>query len=298
MKIKLTRNPWFVPACGVAALSLLAWFTSPFETLVIDVPWFVAIVGGLRVARALSDEPPAHQRAISTGSPKAVLVLMVGLVGLVIVLAAAAMIVWWRITDSGMVGWLDAVQARQSGKYSPRMSLLTAFFYLVDVVGVVVVLALWLTRTSRHDAVTATGAVAAGPAAPAAPVVVLHPTAPAGKHALAMVFAGLIVATWSIGFVAYEVVAMRHQAELQARYTPVELGATHRRTDVQGIQGIRARWQRRRPSGRCHHRRCLWRRREFDGAGRLDAGRRTCDWWYRLRTTVRAVVRRQGARSL
>ena len=107
------------------------------------------------------------------------------------------------------------------------------FIAVTSLVGVVVVLALWLTRTSRHDAVTATGAVAAGPAAPAAPVVVLHPTAPAGKHALAMVFAGLIVATWSIGFVAYEVVAMRHQAELQARYTPVELGATHSATTAE-----------------------------------------------------------------
>ena len=219
MKIQLTQKHWFVPACGAALLAIQAWITSPLEMLVMDMPWFVAIVGGLRVARTMSDEAPADPRPLPTRSTKAVLALLV----LGTLLAAAALIVWWRITDSGMVGWLDAVQARHGGKYSPRLSLLTAFAYLFDVGGAAVALAVWLGRSSR-DA----GGGKPGPAATASvtPVVVMRPADTAGKHALVFVFGGMIAATWTIGFVAYEVVTMGHRAELQARYWPVELSAT------------------------------------------------------------------------
>ena len=201
---------------------MLAWIASPFEMLVMGAPWFVAIVGGLRVARAMSDEAPPDQRTIPTGSPNATLVLL----GLGIFLAAAALIVWWRITDSGVVGWLDAVQARHAGKYSARWSLITGFAYLFDIGGAAVALAAWLGRSSRHA-----GGVKPGPAATASvtPVVVMRPAGTAGKHALAFVFGGMIAATWAIGFVAYEVVTMGHRAELQARYTPVDLSAAQAR---------------------------------------------------------------------
>lgn len=219
MKIKLTQNPWFVPACGVALLAMQAWITSPLEMLVMDMPWFVAIVGGLRVARTMSDDAPADQRPLPTRSTKAVLALL----ALGTFLAAAALIVWWRITDSGMVGWLDAVQARHGGKYSPRLSLLTAFAYLFDVGAAAVALAVWLGRSSRD---AGGGKPGPAPTASVAPVVVMRPADTAGKHALVFVFGGMIAATWTIGFVAYEVVTMGHRAELQARYSPVELGAT------------------------------------------------------------------------
>jgi hypothetical protein len=58
-------------------------------------------------------------------------VQVLGVVHVALLIAGFAYIVWGRIQNSGPVGWLDAVQAQRDGKYSARMSFITATLYLL-----------------------------------------------------------------------------------------------------------------------------------------------------------------------
>ncbi len=130
MNIGIVRRPWFVPVVGIAALVAQAWLVSPLEMVVFGLPLFVVVLGGTRIASMLDDGGTPRSASAFGPVRKA---LAIGLVLLLI--AGFVYIVWGRIQDSGLVGWLDAVQARHAGRYRERTSFVAALCYLLIAFG-------------------------------------------------------------------------------------------------------------------------------------------------------------------
>lgn len=130
MDIGIVRRPWFVPVVGIAALAAQAWLVSPLEMVVFGLPIFVVVLGGARFASMLDDAATPRSAPAVGPVRKAVAV------GLIVLLVAGFIyIVWGRIEGSGLVGWLDAVQARHAGRYRERTSFIAALCYLLIAFG-------------------------------------------------------------------------------------------------------------------------------------------------------------------
>ena len=221
--MKLTQHTWFLPVVGVAALAAQAWFESLVAMLAIGLPFFAMVLGGawLRRTSFLTDALPRHPQAsalsgFGQGIRVAVLVALV-----VLLLFGFAYIVWGRIHDNGIVGWLDAVQARSGGKYSEKVSAAVAMMYLLLAFAAGIGLLLRFTRSDERTP-TAPDVIAA----PQGRASVQSQESPASqRRMLLIVMLSLIAATWIVGFGVHTHVAMRHQEELHASYEPVDLQA-------------------------------------------------------------------------
>jgi hypothetical protein len=212
--MKLDRRSWLILLGGPLALAAQAWFESPMEMLVIGAPFYVALLLYITMQRFDWEQPQAR-----AGKGVQAVFALFGVGALVFIVY----VVWSRITDTGLVGWLDAVQARHGGHYSEKLSVMMPFIYLVDVLGALFLsFQLLRRRAPTSGARTATPRAAAP--APARPSPVQTRSVRDGR-VLGLVFGGIFLAVWVIGLVAYEVISWRHQRELGATYTNVDLSA-------------------------------------------------------------------------
>jgi len=132
-----------------------------------------------------------------------------------LVIVGFGYIFWSRINDSGLVGWIDSVQAQNDGKYDAKLSLITAMFYLM--IAIAVVLGLLSRLPGAAPSVSR-----AGPASAAARP---RKTAVTQTRMLLFTTLGMAVATWIVGFGAYEYYSLRNRQEMAATYEPVDVSA-------------------------------------------------------------------------
>jgi hypothetical protein len=199
-------------------LGACAWLESTLEMLVFGLPLFLLAMGVVWLQRL-----PPRPSAATTGPAGRVLQ------GTAIALAAGSVlgfgyIVYARLTDSGLVGWMDAVQARRTGKYSERLSFIAAAMDLLVLMGIAFgCLAGWQRLRGG------TGEAAREPPRPipaAAPAAV-DPAADlrAGRRFTLYLFAALVAGIWAIGFPAYLWTSAQHRADVAASYEAVRLAA-------------------------------------------------------------------------
>jgi hypothetical protein len=211
-------RPWLMPALGALSLVAYAYFESLLEMVVFGLPLFCVVAGTSWLARQGTGRaaPPLLGPRSRSSWPALV---MMGPIAL-----AFAYIVHGRFTDSGLVEWLDRVQASRSGRYSERLSFLTAVMYLLILLGLEVAVAMGLRRLRR-------GPTAPDDLAPPSPpatgghVRVSDPAAAlrAQRRLTFAVFAGFFAAIWTIGFAAYLWTSTRHREDLSAQYEPIHL---------------------------------------------------------------------------
>lgn len=212
------------------ALAAQAWFSSPLQMLVLGAP-FGGVVLAWRAISAWSERdtaaPPAGQRK------SRLLMLALGLLTAALV-AAAFVICWQRFTDSGFVAWLDAVQARQDGRYSERLSLIVAVCDLILAYGLGIALLIRLAPAPADSPLGAgtrpeSASVPQGPAGGAgprrsapAPVAMTRPQAsPAGRGGWLWLL-GTLALVWIVGGAVYAGSAWQHRQEGQASYAPLD----------------------------------------------------------------------------
>lgn len=216
--MKIPKLPWLLPIFGLAMLVVRAWFDSPLAMWAIGVPFFLMLIAAAWLRRALPTSAVLQQ------SPKAFATASIGrrvIVGALVALLIAgfAYIAWSRIHDSGIVGWLDAVQARRDGKYSEKLSVMVATMYLL--LAFAAGIGLILKFADRHSAT---------PASPEALKTLRTATIAQSKNDLAsqrrrllLVMLAMGAATWLVGFGVHTYASMRHQEELHASYQPLDI---------------------------------------------------------------------------
>jgi hypothetical protein len=194
---------------GAAVLALYAWGNTPLKMVVLCLPFYVVVVVPLMMARYL---PGVGRQPVAFGSnrPLAVVSCVLALIGF-------GYVFWGRVTDSGLVGWLDAVQARGRGSYDLRFSVLVACVYMAVVVGALI----WVASRLLPGRAAAPGVPLA-----AKPKVDLKQLKARRMRIVGWVCLGIAVATWPIGFGVYEYFADQNRREMQATYQPVDLSAT------------------------------------------------------------------------
>ena len=100
---------------------------SPEEMLVFDPPLVAGVWGYRRLMLRPFVDNDARHRSVGPVR-KAIMVVLI-----LLVMAGLAYIAWSRIHDSGIIGWLDAFQARHGGTFREKTSVVTAFGYLMMV---------------------------------------------------------------------------------------------------------------------------------------------------------------------
>jgi hypothetical protein len=206
---KFLGNEWFLAVAGAAVMAAFAWFDTPLRMVVLGLPFYLIVVVPLMIARYL---PAVGRQPVTFGSNRPLAVI-----SWVLTLIALGYVFWGRATNSGLVGWLDAVQARGHGSYSLKLSVAVACVYMVVVVGALI----WV----------ASRLLPGRPAAPGVPVAAKPKVDPRQVKALQMrivmlVFLGIAVGIWPIGFGVYEYYADQNRREMQATYQPVDPSAS------------------------------------------------------------------------
>ena len=69
---------------------------------------------------------PAHGAVAPTPLPLEPMRRTLAIALVVLLLAGFGVVVWERFSDSGFVGWLDAMQMRHGGRYRERASFVAA----------------------------------------------------------------------------------------------------------------------------------------------------------------------------
>jgi hypothetical protein len=144
MKTEITPRAKLLALAGLVALVAQAWLTSTLEMALFGLPLFVLVVAGYSVGRMLPSEEAETPRSTAGPVAKLLVVLIIALF-----IAGFGYIVWGRFHGSGLVGWLDAVQARRGGRYSERSSFLAALCYLLIAFGLGMGALLRFGRASR-----------------------------------------------------------------------------------------------------------------------------------------------------
>ena len=129
MKTGLVARPWILVVVGLGALLLHAAVASPEEMLVFDPPMIAFAIGYWLLAMRPAGADAQQPRPI--GPVRKVLVVLL----ILFALAGLGYIARGRVHDSGIVGWLDAFQARHGGTYREKTSVVTAFGYLMMAYG-------------------------------------------------------------------------------------------------------------------------------------------------------------------
>ncbi len=122
---------WLLILGGIGALIMQAWLESPEEMLWFGLPMFVLVAGGYRLLRSMPADAGVSEVPQPAGPMRKALVISLA----VALLAGFAVIVWERFGDSGLVGWLDAVQVRHGGHYREKTSFVAATCDLLIVYG-------------------------------------------------------------------------------------------------------------------------------------------------------------------
>ena len=205
--MKRFGNPWFILVCGLVAMATYGYCGSVVAMAAIGSPFFAIAVGvamlvryGRAGAKPTRQPGPGGQKIISA----VYIPLLVG---------GFAYLIWSRVTETGLIGWLDAVQARSDGEYDAKLSLLVGMFYLAFLTGAVVVL---LSKLLSRSAIGAT---------PEARATTSPRKQPNYRRQVLYTGLGMFVAVWAIGFGVYEYYTVRGQREMQADYQPVDVAA-------------------------------------------------------------------------
>lgn len=218
------RNPWLGALVALAALGTQARAESPLAALAIGLPFAVLMWGywcfGSRIA--------ASQGPLAT-PPKQLLPKPVGIAILVAlpVLACAwfAYMCYGLVTERGIIGWLNAVQAARDGKFSTKLSFIVALLYLFCAMGVLGLAAAWLSRGGGSGTEPAAPPAPVPQVAPAAALAQLEATTVRNNTRLALwMFVAIGVGAWVIGYPVYLWIAAEHREDVQARYVRVDLG--------------------------------------------------------------------------
>ena len=115
------RNPWLGAVVAVAALGIQARAESPLAALAIGLPFAVVMWTywclGPRIAasQGFMATPPAKLFSRTLG-------IGIGIVILVLMGAWFAYMCYGLVTERGIIGWLNAVQAAHDGKFSTKLS--------------------------------------------------------------------------------------------------------------------------------------------------------------------------------
>lgn len=210
MKNGITPRAGLIALAGIGALLAQSWLASPLEMAVFGLPLFVVAAAGYWVAHMLPEQGGEPSRSRAGPVQKLLAALLFALL-----IAGFAYIVWGRFRDSGLVGWLDAMQARRRGSYSERTSFLTAVCYLLIAAGLGFGA---LLRFGR-------GAGPPGGERPRLSPPSARPPRSASAtpgRTWAIALAGVVSAIWVVGGALYAHVAWRHRAEARASYHRVD----------------------------------------------------------------------------
>lgn len=119
------RNPWFITLAGAVALVAYGITVAPISALVLGTPFYVAVL-----IYAWSDKLDAAAVGAAVAERGGTMVVLYVACGLAV--AALAYLIWGRFTDTGLIGWLDALQARSDGRYSPKLSFVVGVLYVAE----------------------------------------------------------------------------------------------------------------------------------------------------------------------
>lgn len=221
------RNPWLGALVALAALGIQARAESPLAALAIGLP-FAAVTWaywcfGPRMTASQGPMATPPRQLFPKAAGIAILVAL-----LVLACAWFAYMCYGLVTDRGIIGWLNAVQAAHDGKFSTKLSFIVAFFYLICAMGGIGLAAVWLSQSGSGTAPTTAQAPAPRPAPPAAPapsLAQLQVATVRNNTRLALwIFAAIAVGAWVIGYPVYLWIAAEHREDVHARYVRVDLG--------------------------------------------------------------------------
>ena len=213
------RNPWLGAVVALSALGVYGRAATPLAALAIGLPFAIVVWAyWCLLPRMTVSESPSMAAPSSRLFPKVVVVLI-----LVFVVAWFAYMCYGLVTERGVIGWLNAVQAARDGSFSTKLSFVAALCYLLCAAGVISLAAAGIGpgRAPAQGSPVVT--------APPAVRTVARPDAarPSDQTRLVFwIFASVAVGAWVIGYPVSLWIAAEHRADLEARYAPVALGAT------------------------------------------------------------------------
>jgi hypothetical protein len=222
------RNPWLGALVALPLLGIYARVETPLAALAIGLPLAILMWGywsfGPRMA--------ASQGLMST-PPKQLLSKPVGIAIVVALLLLSCAwfgyLCYGLVTERGIIGWLNAVQAGRDGKFSTKLSFIVGLLYLLFAMGVLGLAGAWLSRAGSATAPMAAPAPMPAPvhaAAPAASQAQLRAATVRNNTRLALwLFAAIGLGAWVIGTPVYLWIAAGHREDARARYIGVDLDA-------------------------------------------------------------------------
>jgi len=228
------RNPWLGAVVAVAALGIQARAESPLAALAIGLPFAVLMWAYWCLFPRLAASLDAPQDVMVT-PPKQLVPKSIG-IGIIIVILVL-MVAWFAymcyglVTGRGVIGWLNAVQAANDGRFSTKLSFIVALLYLFCAMGAIALAATWLGRGSdtqtpiRNQNATSNSAPAGAPEVRNAVSAQDEASAVRSGTRLALWMSfGIAVAAWVIGYPIYLWIAAEHREDVQAHYASVDLG--------------------------------------------------------------------------
>ena len=213
------RNPWLGAVVALAALGIYARAATPLAALAIGLPFaLVTWAYWCLLPRLMAASPGTMAAPSSRLFPKVLLVLILSLMA-----AWFAYMCYGLVTERGVIGWLNAVQAARDGRFSTKLSFIVALCYLLCATGVIGLAGVWLGR-GRAPAPSGRAAAAPAPVRAAVPPVAVPP--PDRTRLALWMLASVALAAWVIGYPVSLWIAAEHREDAQARYVHVALGAT------------------------------------------------------------------------
>jgi hypothetical protein len=212
------RNPWLGAVVALAALGVYGRAATPLAALAIGLPFAIVVWAyWCLLPRMTVSESPSMAAPSSRLFPKVVVVLI-----LVFAVAWFAYMCYGLVTERGVIGWLNAVQAERDGRFSTKLSFLAALCYLLCAAGVISLAAAEI----GPGRAPAQGSPVVAERPVVRTVARLEAARPPDQSRLALwIFASVAVGAWVIGYPVSLWIAAEHRADLEARYAPVPLGA-------------------------------------------------------------------------
>lgn len=198
--MKLFHNPWFLAAAGLVVLAGYGWLASPLEMVAIGLPFYGVFVGTAMAVR--------YAKPVTPGAQKNTHWVVLPATGAVFG-AGVLYIAWCAFTDRGIIGWLDAIQARRNGGFDQTLSFFVSFIYLMLITFAALAL---LTRLKANSA---------APARPDAKP--RRPMSLGDGRTMLFTAASTIAMIWVVGLGVYEYYTMRSRTEMGGSYTPVDV---------------------------------------------------------------------------
>jgi hypothetical protein len=214
------RNPWLGAMVALTALGIHARAETPMAALAIGLPFAIVVWAywclgpRLTASDGVMATPPAQLLA------KPFAVVIVALMG-----AWFVYMCYGLVTEKGVIGWLNAVQATRDGKFSTKLSFVVALFYLLCAMGAIALAAVW--RARRRGPTVEVGVAPQPPARVASVPLRTAAARPPNRTRLTLwMLAGLVVAPWLIGYPIYLWIAAEHREDVQSHYVRIVMGAS------------------------------------------------------------------------